>query len=99
MPAPDQGYCIRTGPIAHAECKALLLSKALYSTSRAGARHLMRHPEIAAVAEPLSTLAAEVLGADAAPFRATFFGKSPGRNWLVTWHQDTALPMAERPDP
>ncbi len=32
------------------------------------------------------------------PYRATLFDKSPTRNWLVTWHQDTALPLEERRD-
>jgi ectoine hydroxylase-related dioxygenase (phytanoyl-CoA dioxygenase family) len=32
------------------------------------------------------------------PFRATLFDKSSGRNWLVPWHQDTALPLQERRD-
>jgi len=30
------------------------------------------------------------------PYRATLFDKSSARNWLVTWHQDTALPLRER---
>ena len=30
------------------------------------------------------------------PFRATLFDKSPTSNWLVAWHQDTALPLRER---
>jgi hypothetical protein len=28
--------------------------------------------------------------------RATLFDKSPTANWLVVWHQDTALPVQER---
>ena len=32
------------------------------------------------------------------PFRATLFDKSPVSNWLVIWHQDTALPFRERRD-
>jgi ectoine hydroxylase-related dioxygenase (phytanoyl-CoA dioxygenase family) len=43
-------------------------------------------------------LARAVLGPDAFPFRATFFDKSPQSNWLVVWHQDTALPLRERLD-
>src|SRR5262249_34596359 len=35
-------------------------------------------------------------GDDALPFRATLFDKSPDSNWLITWHQDTALPLAEK---
>jgi ectoine hydroxylase-related dioxygenase (phytanoyl-CoA dioxygenase family) len=37
-------------------------------------------------------------GLDAFPFRATLFDKSPGANWLVVWHQDTALPLRQRID-
>lgn len=43
-------------------------------------------------------LARAVLGPEAFPFRATFFDKSPASNWLVVWHQDTALPLRERID-
>jgi ectoine hydroxylase-related dioxygenase (phytanoyl-CoA dioxygenase family) len=32
------------------------------------------------------------------PFRATLFEKSGQSNWLVVWHQDTALPLAGRFD-
>jgi ectoine hydroxylase-related dioxygenase (phytanoyl-CoA dioxygenase family) len=66
--------------------------------SRAGARHLMRHPEVAALAndQRLLRLAGSALGAGARPFRATLFDKSPAANWLVVWHQDTALPLRAR---
>ncbi len=35
-------------------------------------------------------------GEAAIPYKATLFDKSPARNWLVSWHQDTALPLCER---
>ena len=41
-------------------------------------------------------MAQEILGSAAIPFRATLFDKSPASNWLVVWHQDTALPLRER---
>ena len=41
-------------------------------------------------------LARCVLGCDAFPFKATLFDKSPDANWLITWHQDTALPLREK---
>jgi ectoine hydroxylase-related dioxygenase (phytanoyl-CoA dioxygenase family) len=44
----------------------------------------------------LLNIACRVLGAEARPFRATLFDKSPTSNWLVVWHQDTALPLLER---
>jgi ectoine hydroxylase-related dioxygenase (phytanoyl-CoA dioxygenase family) len=66
--------------------------------SRAGARHLLSVPAIAAVARDarLINLATEVLGCAPVPFGATLFDKSPEANWLVTWHQDRALPLLER---
>ena len=42
------------------------------------------------------TLARSVAGNGAFPFRATLFDKSPTSNWLVAWHQDTALPVREK---
>jgi hypothetical protein len=63
-------------------------------------RHALRHPSVATLArEPrLLNIAQEVLGAEARPFRATLFDKSPQANWLVVWHQDTALPLRNRHD-
>jgi ectoine hydroxylase-related dioxygenase (phytanoyl-CoA dioxygenase family) len=46
----------------------------------------------------MTEVARDVLGYDAFPFRATLFDKSPTSNWLVVWHQDTALPLRERID-
>jgi ectoine hydroxylase-related dioxygenase (phytanoyl-CoA dioxygenase family) len=68
--------------------------------SRAGVRHALSHPAIAALARDarLISLAEQILGRDAFPFRATLFEKSPQANWLVVWHQDTALPLRERKD-
>jgi ectoine hydroxylase-related dioxygenase (phytanoyl-CoA dioxygenase family) len=70
------------------------------SRSRAGFRHALRHHAIADfVRDPaLSSLGSEIFGADAIPFRATLFDKSPASNWLVVWHQDTALPIQHRRD-
>jgi len=72
----------------------------LASRSRAGARHLMRQPAVTALANDttLLALAAQALGPGARPFRATLFAKSSASNWLVVWHQDTALPLRVRRD-
>lgn len=66
--------------------------------SRAGVRHALRLDPVANLAgNPLlADIACEVLGNKAFPFRATLFEKSPTSNWLVVWHQDTALPLRER---
>jgi len=46
----------------------------------------------------LLEIANAALGKPARPFGATLFDKSPQANWLVVWHQDTALPLRERKD-
>jgi ectoine hydroxylase-related dioxygenase (phytanoyl-CoA dioxygenase family) len=38
------------------------------------------------------------LGEQAFPYRATVFEKTAASNWLVVWHQDTALPLCKRMD-
>ena len=74
------------------------LSAGGVARSRAGARHLMANPIVAALAnsDRLIELAKEWLGGVAIPFRATLFEKSRGTNWLIPWHQDTALPLTSR---
>ena len=66
--------------------------------SRAGARHLMVHPAVAQVANDprLLVIAQQWLGPEVHPYRATLFDKSPEANWLVVWHQDTALPLRKK---
>jgi len=65
--------------------------------SKAGIRHALRHEGIRDLAaDPrLLNRAREILGHEAIPFRATLFDKSAQANWLVVWHQDTALPIRE----
>jgi ectoine hydroxylase-related dioxygenase (phytanoyl-CoA dioxygenase family) len=66
--------------------------------TRAGIRHALPLGPVATLARHpvLKELSCTVLGTHAFPFRATLFDKSPGANWLVVWHQDTALPLRER---
>jgi ectoine hydroxylase-related dioxygenase (phytanoyl-CoA dioxygenase family) len=66
--------------------------------SRAGMRHALRHPAVITVARDprLLDIAQQVLGCAPISFKATLFDKSPVSNWLVVWHQDTALPLRER---
>jgi len=80
------------------DCLLAQLPHAPTLRTRAGARHLMGHSSVRALAyDPrLVGLAREVLGKEALPFRATLFDKSPDSNWLVVWHQDTALPLREK---
>jgi hypothetical protein len=60
----------------------------------------MRNSAVAALAadQRLLEIARSLLGMHAVPFRATLFEKSGKANWLVAWHQDTALPLETRFD-
>lgn len=68
--------------------------------SRAGIRHVLRRKGVSSLANDpaLLNLAHAVLGERAFPYRATFFEKTVVSNWLVVWHQDTALPLRRRVD-
>jgi ectoine hydroxylase-related dioxygenase (phytanoyl-CoA dioxygenase family) len=97
-----QGFAIIEKLFDVAETDALeqMLASAPIERSRAGARHAMGSSEVVAFAKDARLLAIvrAVLGNEAQPFRATLFDKSPESNWLVVWHQDTALPLRERRD-
>ena len=98
----DAGFWIEEGVLSRHECDSLVeaLSRDRAARGRAGARHLMTRPAVAEVANDprLLRLARPGLGEGAVPYRATLFEKSGRANWLVVWHQDTALPLASRFD-
>jgi Phytanoyl-CoA dioxygenase (PhyH) len=70
------------------------------SRTKAGTRNVLRVPSVRTLANhpTLMNLAATFVGDRPIPFRATLFDKSAVSNWLVTWHQDTALPLQRRVD-
>jgi len=94
MPSSEDGYWIQQNVISHGECDALIAALSDARRSRAGARHLMNNPAVAELAADrrLLAVAESTLGV-AVPYRATLFEKSGKANWLVPWHQDTALPL------
>jgi ectoine hydroxylase-related dioxygenase (phytanoyl-CoA dioxygenase family) len=57
---------------------------------------MMSNPAVNEIAHDVRPLqiARRALGSPAVPFRATLFTKSGTANWLIPWHQDTALPLA-----
>jgi len=65
---------------------------------RAGVRHALALQPVAKIAAcpQMAAFTREVLGPCAFPFRATLFEKTSAANWLVVWHQDTALPLSDR---
>lgn len=98
----NPGFRIAEGVLSPEECETIVssLSNSNVSRGRAGARHLMGVPEVARIASDtrLLDIAQRELRTEPFPFRATLFEKSGKANWLVVWHQDTALPLRERFD-
>jgi hypothetical protein len=96
----DRGFSIVERMFTRAEMAQVLdqLSSIDVPRTRAGARHVLRVPAVWQLAmDPrLIGLASFFVGPTPIAFRATLFDKSPTANWLVTWHQDTALPMREQ---
>lgn len=94
------GYGLIPDVFAPSETDALLsrLDEEALPRTRAGVRHAMRSPNVTKIANDPRTLdiARKILGPAAIPFRATLFEKLPDSNWLVAWHQDTALPLQTR---
>ena len=99
---PGSGFFIAEDVFSNSECEQLLTSLPLagFERGRAGARHLMSHPDVSRVASDprMLRIARSALGADALPYRATLFDKSGAVNWSVFWHQDTALPLQSQFD-
>lgn len=96
----ERGFAIVSSVISRRESDLILseLNQAQLNRGRAGARHILRQPFTQKLAHDprVLALACEVLGENAFPFRATLFDKSANSNWLVVWHQDTALPLEEK---
>jgi ectoine hydroxylase-related dioxygenase (phytanoyl-CoA dioxygenase family) len=96
----EHGFAIIPSVLADPDISKLeqAFASADVRRSKAGVRHALKHSPVAEMAhdERLLEIARRVLGTGAVPFRATLFDKSPNSNWLVVWHQDTALPLCER---
>lgn len=99
-PVAEAGYCIESDVLSSGECDVLgaSLFEGCTARGRAGTRRLMSNPRVAAMAKDprIANIATDILGSRAVPFRATLFEKSEQANWLIAWHQDTALPLTSR---
>lgn len=94
------GFSVIHNIFSRSECTGILghLSNWKVGRGRAGTRHLMTCPAVLSLANDkrLIELASTALSEPATPYRATLFEKSPESNWLVVWHQDTALPLSKK---
>ena len=96
----QQGFATVPDVLPHprvAELQALVAQ-----LSPATARNTLDLPWCQALARELRALPAlrealqAAVGHDAVAVQCTLFDKSAQRNWLVAWHQDLSLPLAER---
>lgn len=96
----ERGFATVPCVIEASEAESALseLAAAGLCRSRAGARHILDQPCVQKLANDprILGLSRRILGENSIPFRATLFDKSPNSNWLVVWHQDTALPLQEK---
>ena len=92
----DPGFKTFENVLEHWECDKLV-SKFSRSdhVNRAGVRNLMSDQIVSDLAfdDRLSSITEAVSGRRLIPFKATLFQKIGRANWLVSWHQDTALPI------
>jgi ectoine hydroxylase-related dioxygenase (phytanoyl-CoA dioxygenase family) len=93
----ESGYHVQESVIASPACDQITRSfeAASLGLKRAGLRNLMRSELIRGVAtqRSLLELVNDLHGKPMLPFKATLFSKTGKANWLVAWHQDTALPL------
>lgn len=91
------GFAIVESVIQPSECDDLIARLEGFTEyrSRAGIRNLMTFPDVAAITNDprLTGLTKKIFGQPLIPFKATLFEKSGKANWLVAWHQDTAIPV------
>jgi hypothetical protein len=96
--ALPEGFRLLPGLLAPERRQELIAELATLPAGAAGQRELLEQPWCQDVARWLLGLPQlfDVLPVDAVAVQCTLFEKSPDRNWLVTPHQDLAIPVAER---
>jgi ectoine hydroxylase-related dioxygenase (phytanoyl-CoA dioxygenase family) len=96
------GFEIREDVIPKAECDRLIesIGRSDSFKGKAGVRHLMSVSAVREIAadDRLRSIAEIISGRAMIPYKATLFEKTGKANWLVAWHQDTALPLTAIPD-
>ncbi|MCK6446057.1 MAG: phytanoyl-CoA dioxygenase family protein [Planctomycetes bacterium] len=96
----DRGFVVVPQVLEPSEVRGLRSDVERVRRGRAGVRRVLADAALRRLADDprLCALATELLGSPATAFRGTLFDKSADTNWLVTWHQDLALPLRARVD-
>lgn len=92
------GYLLLAGLLSPDETRACTRAAAPSATLSGGTRTMLQSAWCAALVQRLRRHAtlAPLLPPGAVAVQCTYFEKSVGRNWLVPWHQDLSVPVAER---
>jgi hypothetical protein len=100
------GFSLRSGILSPAQIEGLHGS--LGDAPGAGRRGMLANPAVAVLSNSdqlltlvgpyllASSLPPQFTPAPPRPVRAIYFDKSPSANWLVAWHQDLTISVAER---
>jgi hypothetical protein len=98
--ALPKGFHLLRGLLQTERRQAVIAELSTLPAGAAGQRDLLEQPWCQALARWLRALPPlrRFLPAEAVAVQCTLFEKSSDRNWLVTPHQDLAIPVAERVD-
>jgi ectoine hydroxylase-related dioxygenase (phytanoyl-CoA dioxygenase family) len=92
------GFAIIPGVFPADESEAIAAVAQPSGGASGGTRSLLQRPWCASLAERLRAhpVLSAVIPADLVAIQCTYFEKSAERNWLVPFHQDLSIPVAER---
>lgn len=92
------GFLLLPGLLDASAARACARAAAPSASLSGGTRTLLQSRWCAALVQRLRYHAAlaPLLPPGAVAVQCTYFEKSTGRNWLVPWHQDLSVPVAER---
>jgi hypothetical protein len=92
------GFVVIEGVITEEECTAIEQALSDVELSSAGTRNLLKQPWCIALARRVRThpRVADFIPDTHAAVQCTYFEKSRKKNWLVSFHQDQSIPVAER---
>lgn len=94
----DNGVALVPNVLEARECEALNKRMSRRATPSGGTRKLLSESWCATLAQRIRQNPAirTVLPGDAVAVQCTYFEKSRSRNWLVPFHQDLSIPVADR---
>jgi hypothetical protein len=92
------GFAVVPGDVDDAKCDILASYLQAFEQLGAGSRTLLRQAWCVDLAGDLRRhpIISNLLPRDAVAVQCTLFDKSPGKNWLVSLHQDLSVPVKGR---